>query len=184
MFFIIGISIFVLLLLFSSIRCNYFKYFTHSSLIEIIWTSIPAIILIIIGYPSLKLLYNMEEIFIYDRTIKCLGHQWYWKYEENSDFDSYMINSNELYFGDHRLLNVDNFLSINLNSPTRLIVSGNDVIHSFSIPCLGVKIDGIPGKLNQSFINIDRVGVYYGQCSEICGAEHSFMPIKLKTIKN
>jgi cytochrome c oxidase subunit 2 len=98
------------------------------------------------------------------------------------DIDSYMINTKDITFGNHRLLNVDNIINSKLNFPTRLIVSGNDVIHSFTIPQLGLKVDGIPGKLNQTFFNILRPGTYYGQCSEICGAEHSFMPIKLTTV--
>jgi len=177
----ISILVFILLVLVVNNK-NYSKFLSHNSIIEIIWTSVPAVILLFIAYPSLYLLYNMDEILHINRTIKCLGHQWYWKYEELDDVDSYMINTKDITFGNHRLLNVDNIISSKLNYPTRLIVSGNDVIHSFTIPQLGLKVDGIPGKLNQTFFNILRPGTYYGQCSEICGAEHSFMPIKLTTI--
>lgn len=160
---------------------NYFKYLSHGMLIEIIWTTVPAIILILIAVPSLYLLYNMDNVVDIQRTMKCLGHQWYWKFEEMEDYDSYMVNSKDLKIGEHRLLNVDNNIIGELNQPTRLIVSGNDVIHCFTLPSLGLKVDGVPGKLNQTMFNINRPGEYYGQCSEICGAEHSFMPVKLTT---
>lgn len=148
--------------------------------LEIIWTVLPAIFLIFIAFPSLRLLYLIEETESCDITIKLLGRQWYWSYEyrdlESKVFDSYISIDNERIF---RILDVDNCLIIPYNTNIRIIISGADVIHSWTIPSLGVKADAIPGRLNQLFINFSRVGLYYGECSEICGANHRFIPIKI-----
>lgn len=167
---------------------NYYKYLVEGTVIEIVWTVIPAIILIFIAIPSLKLLYEMDEIIDPSLTIKVIGHQWYWSYEysdiegDSIEFDSYMTVSSDLNRGDLRLLEVDNKLVLPVNSQVRVIVSGADVIHCFAIPSLGVKIDAIPGRLNQSGFLIKRPGLYYGQCSEICGSDHSFMPIVVEAV--
>lgn len=188
MFIIIMLLIIVWFLLFNAIKNkNYFKYLTDNVLTEFIWTCIPAIILIIIAIPSLKLLYNMDELIESALTIKVIGHQWYWSYEypewlKNTSFDSYMKPSEELELGDFRLLEVDNKLMIPSNTPIRFIVGSQDVIHSFAVPSLGIKIDAIPGKLNQGFVNCNRIGLFYGQCSEICGSDHSFMPICVQSL--
>lgn len=146
--------------------------------LERIWTVLPAVFLLLIAFPSLRLLYLMEEFDNYDITIKLLGHQWYWSYEysdfEFVSFDSYMKQEGD---GIFRLLNVDNCLVIPYNSIVRIIVSGADVIHSWTIPSLGVKVDAVPGRLNQISLIFNRVGLFSGQCSEICGANHSFIPI-------
>nr|YP_001936582.1 cytochrome c oxidase subunit II [Hypochilus thorelli]ACA62645.1 cytochrome oxidase subunit 2 [Hypochilus thorelli] len=144
--------------------------------VESIWTLLPAVFLLLIAFPSLRLLYLMEEMDSPEITLKVLGHQWYWEYEysdfNNMEFESYM-ESNSLF----RLLNVDNSVIFPVNSNIRVIVSSEEVIHSWTVPSLGVKADAIPGRLNQLLLFFNRVGCYVGQCSEICGANHSFMPI-------
>lgn len=154
--------------------------------IEIVWTIMPAIILIVIAFPSLRILYLIDEISNPDITIKAVGYQWYWSYEysdfNNLDFDSYMLPSQELSPGLFRLLEVDNRIIIPIGTATRTIITANDVLHSWAIPSLGVKTDAIPGRLNQTSLLVAHAGVYYGQCSEICGANHSFIPIVLETL--
>lgn len=151
--------------------------------LEIIWTVLPAIFLVFIAFPSLRLLYLIEESELCDITIKLLGRQWYWSYEyrdfEFKMFDSYIIDDNRRIF---RMLDVDNCLVVPYNTNIRIIVSGADVIHSWTIPALGIKADAIPGRLNQLLINFSRVGLYYGECSEICGANHSFIPIVIMVL--
>nr|YP_009562235.1 cytochrome c oxidase subunit II [Cheliceroides longipalpis]QAU56481.1 cytochrome c oxidase subunit II [Cheliceroides longipalpis] len=151
--------------------------------LEMIWTLLPAVFLVFIAFPSLRLLYLMEDSEMYDMTIKLLGRQWYWSYEysdfDMKVFDSYMLEDNESMY---RMLNVDNYLMVPCNSNIRMIISGVDVIHSWTIPSLGVKADAIPGRLNQLSLNFNRVGMYFGECSEICGANHSFMPIMMVVV--
>lgn len=150
--------------------------------LERIWTLLPGIFLLIIAFPSLRLLYLMEDYDYYDITIKRLGHQWYWSYEYSDlgikFYDSYIRNNNRLF----RLLNVDNCLVLPYNRRIRLITSSVDVIHSWTIPSVGVKVDAIPGRLNQLFLIFNRIGIFSGQCSEICGANHSFIPILISVI--
>nr|YP_009429102.1 cytochrome c oxidase subunit II [Rhipicephalus turanicus]ASW20677.1 cytochrome c oxidase subunit II [Rhipicephalus turanicus]ASW20679.1 cytochrome c oxidase subunit II [Rhipicephalus turanicus]ASW20681.1 cytochrome c oxidase subunit II [Rhipicephalus turanicus]ASW20683.1 cytochrome c oxidase subunit II [Rhipicephalus turanicus]ASW20685.1 cytochrome c oxidase subunit II [Rhipicephalus turanicus] len=151
--------------------------------IEIIWTIIPAITLIFIAIPSLHLLYLTDETFNSQISIKILGHQWYWSYEYsdfNKEFDSFMIPESEMMKNSFRLLDTDNNLVIPINTNIKYLISSMDVIHSWTIPSLGIKMDAVPGRLNQSFSISSRPGLYYGQCSEICGANHSFMPISLE----
>nr|QOJ45079.1 cytochrome c oxidase subunit II [Allobates grillisimilis] len=154
--------------------------------IEMVWTIMPAVILIVIALPSLRILYLMDEISSPDVTVKTIGHQWYWTYEYsdfiNLNFDSYMVPSKDLLPGQFRLLEVDNRMTTPIGMATRTIVTAEDVLHSWAVPALGVKIDAIPGRLNQTSFLISRPGVYYGQCSEICGANHSFMPIVIESI--
>lgn len=145
--------------------------------LERIWTVLPAIFLIFIAFPSLRLLYLIEEFEEYDITIKTLGHQWYWRYEyrdiEHKVYDSYILVNSGIF----RLLEVDNCLVIPNNINIRILLSRTDVIHSWTIPSLGIKADAIPGRLNQLSIIFNRVGLFRGQCSEICGSNHRFMPI-------
>lgn len=146
--------------------------------LELIWTILPAIFLVFIAFPSLRLLYLIEESESYDITIKLLGRQWYWSYEyrdfDLKIFDSYIRRFNRSIF---RLLDVDNCLVVPCNTNIRIIVTGGDVIHSWTIPSLGVKADAIPGRLNQLSLNFNRIGLFFGECSEICGANHRFIPI-------
>nr|YP_010987639.1 cytochrome c oxidase subunit II [Oxytelus piceus]WON66058.1 cytochrome c oxidase subunit II [Oxytelus piceus] len=166
-------------------KFNY-RYLLEGQTIEIIWTLMPAIILIFIALPSLRLLYLLDEINNPSITIKTIGHQWYWSYEytdfSNIEFDSYMIPTNELKLYNFRLLDVDNRIAIPFNSQIRLLVTSGDVIHSWTIPSLNIKIDATPGRLNQVSMFTNRTGIFFGQCSEICGANHSFMPIVLESI--
>nr|YP_008999528.1 cytochrome c oxidase subunit II [Rhipicephalus microplus]AIK20583.1 cytochrome c oxidase subunit 2 [Rhipicephalus simus]AGH19734.1 cytochrome c oxidase subunit 2 [Rhipicephalus microplus]AID18696.1 cytochrome c oxidase subunit II [Rhipicephalus microplus]AKC05530.1 cytochrome c oxidase subunit II [Rhipicephalus microplus]UYB78823.1 cytochrome c oxidase subunit II [Rhipicephalus microplus] len=151
--------------------------------IEIIWTIIPALTLIFIAIPSLYLLYLTDETFNNQISIKVLGHQWYWSYEYsdfNKEFDSFMIPESEMMKKTFRLLDTDNNLVLPINTNIKYLISSMDVIHSWTIPSLGLKMDAIPGRLNQSFSMSSRPGLFYGQCSEICGANHSFMPISLE----
>nr|YP_010576536.1 cytochrome c oxidase subunit II [Oulema tristis]UZN44090.1 cytochrome c oxidase subunit 2 [Oulema tristis] len=169
----------------------FFNKFQHRNLlenqsIEIIWTILPAIILIFVAIPSLRLVYILDEINNPAITIKTIGHQWYWSYEytdfKNIEFDAYMIPTNELQPFNFRLLDVDNRTIVPYNTQIRMLVTAADVLHSWTVPSLGVKIDGTPGRLNQINFLINRTGLFYGQCSEICGANHSFMPIVIESI--
>nr|YP_010478317.1 cytochrome c oxidase subunit II [Nesophrosyne sp. 17 GMB-2012]UVI59761.1 cytochrome c oxidase subunit II [Nesophrosyne sp. 17 GMB-2012] len=158
----------------------------ESQLIELIWTIFPAFMLITIALPSLKILYLLEEINKPLISMKAIGHQWYWSYEfsdfKNIEFDSYMKNTKSLMDNEYRLLEVDNRIILPFNTKTRILVSSLDVIHSWTVPALGIKIDGTPGRINQGSILMTRPGVFYGQCSEICGANHSFMPITIESV--
>nr|BCH36355.1 cytochrome c oxidase subunit 2 [Acanthaster planci]BCH36366.1 cytochrome c oxidase subunit 2 [Acanthaster planci]BCH36432.1 cytochrome c oxidase subunit 2 [Acanthaster planci]BCH36443.1 cytochrome c oxidase subunit 2 [Acanthaster planci]BCH36454.1 cytochrome c oxidase subunit 2 [Acanthaster planci] len=160
------------------------RFFLEGQGLETIWTIIPAIILIFIALPSLQLLYLMDEVNNPFLTIKAIGHQWYWSYEyadyRELEFDSYMVPTSDLSYGMPRLLEVDNRLILPAQTPIRVLVSSADVLHSWAIPSLGVKMDAVPGRLNQVNFFISRCGIFYGQCSEICGANHSFMPIVIE----
>nr|YP_010154879.1 cytochrome c oxidase subunit II [Melanophila acuminata]QQX28198.1 cytochrome c oxidase subunit II [Melanophila acuminata] len=162
------------------------RFLLEGQTIEMIWTILPAVTLVFIAFPSLQLLYLIDEINNPLVSVKSIGHQWYWSYEysdfKNFEFDSYMIPSNLLNNYNFRLLDVDNRMALPYNSQIRLIVTAADVIHSWTIPSLGVKVDATPGRLNQASFLINRSGIFYGQCSEICGANHSFMPIVLESI--
>nr|AVV65637.1 cytochrome oxidase subunit 2 [Coptopsylla lamellifer ardua] len=158
----------------------------ESQNIEIIWTILPAITLIFIALPSLRLLYLLDDLNNPLITLKSIGHQWYWSYEysdfNNIEFDSYMIPSNEASLENFRLLDVDNRIILPINSQIRVLITAADVLHSWTIPSLGIKVDATPGRLNQSNFLINRPGLFFGQCSEICGANHSFMPIVIESI--
>nr|YP_010737143.1 cytochrome c oxidase subunit II [Micromelalopha sieversi]WEP25243.1 cytochrome c oxidase subunit II [Micromelalopha sieversi] len=162
------------------------RFLLEGQMIELIWTILPAITLIFIALPSLRLLYLLDELNNPLITLKSIGHQWYWSYEysdfNNIEFDSYMIPSNELSSNNFRLLDVDNRIILPMNNQIRIMVTATDVIHSWTVPSLGVKIDANPGRLNQTNFFINRPGIFYGQCSEICGANHSFMPIVIESI--
>nr|YP_010270163.1 cytochrome c oxidase subunit II [Potamometra zhengi]UJY96889.1 cytochrome c oxidase subunit II [Potamometra zhengi]UJY96915.1 cytochrome c oxidase subunit II [Potamometra zhengi] len=165
---------------------NINRFILENQMIEIIWTVIPAMILLLIALPSLRILYMMDEIKNPTVTIKAIGHQWYWSYEysdfKNTEFESYMKPSNEIMENEFRLLETDNRIVLPMNNQIRILVTATDVLHSWTIPCLGIKIDAIPGRLNQGSIFINRPGIMYGQCSEICGANHSFMPITIEAV--
>nr|AEL97107.1 cytochrome c oxidase subunit 2 [Aetobatus ocellatus] len=162
------------------------KYILDSQEIEIVWTIVPAVILIMIALPSLRILYLMDEINDPHLTIKALGHQWYWSYEytdyQDLEFDSYMIQTEDLSPGQFRLLETDHRMVVPMQSPIRVLVTAEDVLHAWTVPALGVKIDAVPGRLNQTAFIISRPGIFYGQCSEICGANHSFMPIVVEAV--
>lgn len=154
--------------------------------IETVWTILPAVTLVFLAVPSLHLLYLTDELNTPSLTIKTVGHQWYWRYEysdfTNIEFDSYIVPTEELQTGEFRLLEVDNRIVVPINLEVRILITAADVIHSWTIPRLGVKVDAIPGRLNQTGFTVRRPGVYYGQCSEICGANHSFIPIALEVV--
>lgn len=154
--------------------------------IELFWTVAPAFILLIIGFPSIRILYLIDESYTPFLTLKTLGHQWYWSYEysdfSDKEFDSYLIPSDSREINNFRLLEVDNFIVLPFMLQVRNLVSSTDVLHSWTIPSLGVKVDAVPGRLNQINIILSRPGLYFGQCSEICGANHRFIPISLESI--
>ena len=162
---------------------------THNTLLELIWTIIPTIILIYIAIPSFILLYAMDEIIQPSITFKAIGHQWYWSYEYNYinlnlfkkiNFDSNLVYESELNLGELRLLQVDKVFVLPINTHINILLTSYDVIHSFALPNIGFKLDAIPGRLNKFNIFVKRQGVFYGQCSELCGVNHGFMPIIIK----
>ena len=165
---------------------------THSTSLEIVWTLVPAFVLMAIAVPSFALLFSMDEIIDPAITLKVLGNQWFWKYEysdysglENCEslcFDSYMLPEEELTKGGLRLLEVDNRVILPINTHVRILVTSADVLHSWAVPSFGIKIDACPGRLNQTSLFIKREGSYYGQCSEICGVNHGFMPIVVEAV--
>jgi cytochrome c oxidase subunit 2 len=163
----------------------------HGTFLEIIWTITPALILLVIAVPSFTLLYSVDEIVEPAVTLKAVGHQWYWSYEysdyatEDGDtinFDSYMTPTDDLELGALRLLDVDNRVVLPTQTHIRVIVTAADVLHCWGIPSLGIKLDGCPGRLNQTSMFIKRDGVFFGQCSEICGVNHGFMPICVEAV--
>nr|UOF70207.1 cytochrome c oxidase subunit II [Tropostreptus sigmatospinus] len=162
------------------------RFLLEGQEIETVWTVLPGIILIFIALPSLRLLYLLDEVNIPDLTIKTTGHQWYWSYEYTDfntiEFDSYMTSTEDSTLNGFRLLDVDNRTILPMNAQVRMLITAADVLHSWTIPALGVKADAVPSRLNQVSFLITRPGLWYGQCSEICGANHSFMPIVLETV--
>lgn len=165
--------------------------FIHGTFLEIVWTTTPAIILVFVAVPSFALLYSMDEIIDPAMTLKIMGHQWYWSYQysdyitdndQSLDFESYMIPELDLKKGQLRLLEVDNRVVVPSKTHIRILVTAADVLHSWAIPSLALKLDGCPGRLNQANMFIKREGVYYGQCSEICGINHGFMPIVVESV--
>jgi cytochrome c oxidase subunit 2 len=201
MFFMVGVGVFVMWLL---VRClslygensNISKIdnFTHATTVEIVWTIVPAIILMVIAIPSFALLYSMDEMLDPAVTLKVVGHQWYWSYEysdynnlteESSgiNFDSYMVAEDELEKGQFRLLEVDNRIILPINTHIRVLITAADVLHSWAVPSFGVKVDACPGRLNQTTVFIKKPGVFYGQCSELCGTNHGFMPICVEAVE-
>jgi cytochrome c oxidase subunit 2 len=159
---------------------------THHTLIEIAWTLIPIVILMFIAVPSFKLLFFQLNIPPADLTVKATGKQWYWSYSypDNGqfEFDSLMLKEGERKEGQPRLLAVDNEMVVPVNKTVRVITTGSDVIHSFAVPSFGIKIDAVPGRINETWFTATREGVYYGQCSELCGKDHAFMPIAVRAV--
>lgn len=162
------------------------RFTLEAQQIETVWTILPAIILLFLALPSLRILYIIDEISTAFLTIKAVGHQWYWRYEYSDfnelEFDSYIIPTEDLSSGQFRLLEVDNRVIIPSNTEIRFLITAADVLHSWTIPGIGVKADAVPGRLNQVGIIATRPGIFYGQCSEICGANHSFIPISLEVV--
>ena len=163
----------------------------HGTTIEIAWTIAPSLILVFIAIPSFALLYSMDEVVDPAVTVKAIGHQWYWSYEysdyNQSDeqtvaFDSYMIPEDDLEIGGLRLLDVDNRVVIPVSTHVRLLITSADVLHSWAVPSLGIKCDAVPGRLNIVNMFVKRQGIFYGQCSELCGANHGFMPIVVEAV--
>lgn len=199
MFFLIFILFFVFIILSRTLFFFYNPVFdiseskrvVHGTTIEIIWTVVPSIILVIVALPSFALLYSLDEVINPSVTIKCIGHQWYWSYEYSDfesklgtlSFDSYMIPEDELELGELRLLEVDNRIVLPSNIHIRILVTAADVLHSWAVPSLGIKIDACTGRLNQTTLFILRDGVFFGQCSEICGVGHANMPIVIESVE-
>lgn len=189
---IIAIALFVLaLLVWVIIRYNHKanptpKQFTHNVMIEVIWTVIPIIILIVIAIPSFKVLYYNDRAENTEMTLKIVGNQWYWNYEYpdhgNIKFDSYMIPDAEITDDQKRLLSTDTQVVLPVDTNIQLLISAGDVLHSWTIPAFGVKMDAVPGRWNETWVNISKPGIYYGQCSELCGKDHAYMPIEIKAV--
>lgn len=157
----------------------------HNTIIEVLWTVIPIMVLVIIAIPSFKLLYYADTTPPSKLTVKAVGHQWYWSYEYPDSkvaFDSQLIDDDSLKPGQIRLLDVDNRLVLPVNTYVRVLVASDDVIHAWVVPALGVQINAVPGRLNETWVNIEREGVYYGQCTQLCGVNHGFMPIAIEAV--
>jgi cytochrome c oxidase subunit II len=188
---IIAITVFVLfLMLYACIRFrasanpNPSKR-THNVTVEILWTLIPCLILIVMAVPSFKILYKQDTIPKADLTIKAVGYQWYWGYEypdENIIFDSYMIEEKDLKADQPRLLTVDHEVVVPVNKVVKVLITANDVLHAWALPSFGVKRDAVPGRINETWFKAEKEGTYYGQCSELCGIKHAFMPITVKVV--
>ena len=192
MIIITAITIFVtLLLVFVVLRYNRFvnktpSKVTHNVLLEIIWTVIPIVILIVIAVPSFKVLYKNDRAISPEMTLKVTGYQWYWGYEYPDhggiSFDSRMVADEDITGDQKRLLSTDNVVVLPIETDIAILVTANDVIHAWAIPAFGVKIDAVPLRTNETWFRIDRPGIYYGQCSEICGKDHSYMPIEIHAV--
>jgi cytochrome c oxidase subunit 2 len=159
---------------------------SHNTVLEVAWTVLPVVILVVIAVPSFKVLYFMDKTENAEMTLKVIGHQWYWEYQypdqEDLTFSSYMIPDEDIEPGQRRLLEVDNRIVLPVDTNIRIIITAGDVLHSWAMPALGIKKDAIPGRLNETWARIDREGVYYGQCSEICGTNHGYMPIAIEAV--
>ncbi len=188
---IIAISVFVLFLMVYA--CIRFRASanpipskrTHNVAVEVLWTLIPCLILIVMAVPSFKILYSQDTIPKADVTVKAIGYQWYWGYEypdQNIYFDSYMIEDKDLKGNQPRLLAVDNELVVPVNKVIKVMITANDVLHAWALPSFGVKRDAVPGRINETWFKAEKVGTYYGQCSELCGIKHAFMPIEVRVV--
>ena len=188
---IIAISVFVLFLMVYA--CIRFRASanpvpskrTHNVAVEVLWTLIPCLILIVMAVPSFKILYSQDAIPKADVTVKAIGYQWYWGYEypdENIIFDSYMIEDKDLKANQPRLLAVDNEVVVPVNKVVKVLITANDVLHAWALPSFGVKRDAVPGRINETWFKAEKVGTYYGQCSELCGIKHAFMPITVRVV--
>ena len=188
---IIAISVFVLFLMVYA--CIRFRASanpvpserTHNVAVEVLWTLIPCLILIVMAVPSFKILYKQDTIPKADITVKAIGYQWYWGYEypdENIIFDSYMIETKDLKENQPRLLAVDNEVVVPVNKVIKVLITANDVLHAWALPSFGVKRDAVPGRINETWFKAEKIGTYYGQCSELCGIKHAFMPITVRVV--
>lgn len=180
---LVSVVLLVLLMIIDSLLCrNFFLHFYEDHSLEYLWTVVPFLILLFIAGPSLFTLYFMDSCLFCGPTVKITGNQWYWRYNYGSDsalnFDSYITNEDR-----YRLLGVDNRVVLPFGIPSRVLVTSGDVIHSWTIPSIGVKVDAVPGRLSQSCFTLFKPGKFFGQCSEICGSNHSFMPINLESVK-
>jgi len=189
----VAMSVFVMgLMLYIFIRFNRKRNptpqtFTHKPVLEVIWTVVPVIVLVAIAIPSFRLLYFMDRTSEAEMTIKAIGHQWYWSYEypdlgEDITFDAVMLQEDELEEGQLRLLETDETVVVPVDTNIRLLVTADDVIHAWTIPSFGIKIDAVPGRVNEGWFRVDAEGTYYGQCSELCGRDHGFMPIRVEAV--
>ena len=188
---ITGISLFVLaLLIICVVRFNEKTNpvpatWSHNTLIEVIWTAVPVLVLVLIAVPSYRLLYFQDRVEVADMTLKITGNQWYWSYEYPDDsvsFDALATPDDQIKPGQHRLLETDNHVVLPLDSNVRLLMTSTDVIHSWAIPAFGVKLDNVPGRTNETWVRPNKLGRFYGQCSELCGVDHSFMPIVVDVV--
>ena len=188
---IIGISVFVLfLMIYTCIRFRASRNpipskTTHNFAVEILWTLIPCLILIVMAVPSFQILYKQDTIPKAEVTIKAVGYQWYWGYEypdENIIFESYMIKEEDLKENQPRLLTVDNEVVVPVNKVVKVLITANDVLHAWALPSFGVKRDAVPGRINETWFKAEKIGTYYGQCSELCGIQHAFMPITVRVV--
>lgn len=159
---------------------------THNTTIEVLWTAVPVMILIVIAIPSFKLLYFADRIEAADITLKAIGRQWYWSYQYpdygDFEFDATMIPDDELQPGQKRLLDTDNPVVLPVETNIRLLITASDVLHAFALPAMGIKLDAVPGQVNETWMRINEEGTYYGQCSELCGSGHAYMPITVKAV--
>ena len=188
---IIAISVFVLfLMIYACVRFRASRNpnpskTTHNVAVEVLWTLIPCLILIVMAVPSFKILYKQDTIPKADVTVKAIGYQWYWGYEypdENIIFESYMIETKDLKENQPRLLAVDNEVVVPVNKVVKVLITANDVLHAWALPSFGVKRDAVPGRINETWFKAEKVGTYYGQCSELCGIKHAFMPITVRVV--
>tara|TARA_B100000795_G_scaffold262222_1_gene239863 strand:- start:121 stop:936 length:816 start_codon:yes stop_codon:yes gene_type:complete len=188
---IIAISVFVLfLMIYTCIRFRASRNpipskTTHNFAVEILWTLIPCLILIVMAVPSFQILYKQDTIPKAEVTIKAVGYQWYWGYEypdENIIFESYMIKEEDLKENQPRLLTVDNEIVVPVNKVVKVLITANDVLHAWALPSFGVKRDAVPGRINETWFKAEKIGTYYGQCSELCGIQHAFMPITVRVV--
>ena len=160
---------------------------THNTFIEVVWTVVPVLILVAVAVPSFRLLFFQLHTPPADVTVKATGKQWFWTYnypDDKFEFDSLMIAEKDLKPGQPRLLAVDNEMVVPVNKVVRVLTTGADVIHAFAVPAFGIKIDAIPGRINETWFKAEREGVYYGQCSELCGKDHAFMPITVRVVSD
>ena len=176
----------IVILRFSKRRNPTPQSWEHNTLLEIVWTAIPVVILLAITIPSIRLLYYEDRAANPEMTLKAIGHQWYWSYEyvdhEGVGFDAIMKEDGELAEGEPRLLATDNAVMLPTETDIRILTTADDVIHAFALPSLGVKLDAVPGRINETWVHINDAGTYYGQCSELCGTNHGFMPIMVKAV--
>lgn len=194
LYIITAVTLFVLVLLvYVILRYNKHvnpipKQFSHNVLIEVLWTALPVVVLIVIAIPSFQMLYFLDRTEDPEMTLKVTGYQWYWGYEypdnEGINFMSYMIADEDIDTNkdQKRLLSTDNKIVLPIDTNIALQITAADVIHSWAVPALGIKLDAVPGRLNETWVNITKPGVYYGQCSELCGKDHSYMPIEVHAV--